>query len=285
MLPVIEMFHSIQGEGKYTGVPSFFIRVSGCNLRCVFKGSMCDTPYSSFNPEKSKYDSMENLVTEFIKLSQQYPKTTHIVITGGEPMLYAKDIQEFLKTVHYRESQSEFSKNYAVTIETNGTLPALRAWESEETDEDGIHYIEYIDTYSISPKLSTSTDYKCKVIDKKTMERHEKTRINYDSLTSYIKYVKDVEDLVGDNFPDLQLKFVYSGEDSVAEIKDILAELIHNSGCDCDWLNSKVMLMPEAVTNDQLQAHQKECIDVCLKEGWRFCDRLHIRVWNDKRGV
>lgn len=279
MLPVIEMFHSVQGEGKYTGVPSFFIRVSGCNLRCVFKGSMCDTPYSSFNPEKSKYDSMETLVAEFIKLSQEYPKTTHIVITGGEPMLYSKDISEFLKSVYFLESQGEFSKDYKVTIETNGTLPALRPWESVETDEDGLHYIQYIDTYSISPKLSTSVDHECKVIDKRTMERHNLIRINYYELASYIKYVQDVPEA------DFQLKFVYSGKDSLEEIKEILDELMHSSGCDWDWLNSKVMLMPEAVTNEQLQTHQMECIEVCLKEGWRFCDRLHIRVWGDKRGV
>jgi organic radical activating enzyme len=42
--PVLEMFHSIQGEGIFTGAPSIFIRVAGCNLRCVFKGSRCDTP-------------------------------------------------------------------------------------------------------------------------------------------------------------------------------------------------------------------------------------------------
>ena len=240
---------------------------------------MCDTHYSSFNPEKSKYDSMETLLAEFIKLSREYPKTTHIVITGGEPMLYSKDICEFFKSVYFLESQGEFSKDYQVTIETNGTLPALRPWESIDTDADGLHFVQYIDTYSISPKLSTSVDHECKVIDKKTMERHNLTRINYASLASYIKYVNDVPEA------DFQLKFVYSGEDSVGEIKEILDELMHSSGCDWDWLNSKVMLMPEAVTNEQLQAHQLECIEVCLKEGWRFCDRLHIRVWGDKRGV
>ena len=52
MLKVNEMFCSIQGEGIYAGVPSFFVRTVGCNLKCVFKNSTCDTPYTSFNPEK-----------------------------------------------------------------------------------------------------------------------------------------------------------------------------------------------------------------------------------------
>ena len=55
VIPVLEMFVSIQGEGKYTGEPSLFIRVSGCNLRCVFGGTRCDTPYSSFETEKPIY--------------------------------------------------------------------------------------------------------------------------------------------------------------------------------------------------------------------------------------
>ena len=53
MLKVNEMFGStIQGEGMYAGIPSIFVRTNGCNLKCVFKDSICDTSYTSFNPEK-----------------------------------------------------------------------------------------------------------------------------------------------------------------------------------------------------------------------------------------
>ena len=62
MLKVNEMFGStIQGEGMYTGIPSIFVRTNGCNLKCVFKDSICDTSYTSFNPEKPLYDNWDEI--------------------------------------------------------------------------------------------------------------------------------------------------------------------------------------------------------------------------------
>ena len=60
-LPISETFFSVQGEGKLTGVPSFFIRTSGCNLRCTW----CDTPYASWNPERT-IRSVDELVDEVV---------------------------------------------------------------------------------------------------------------------------------------------------------------------------------------------------------------------------
>jgi 7-carboxy-7-deazaguanine synthase len=255
MLPVIEMFHSIQGEGEMQGVPSFFIRVSGCNLRCVFKNTICDTPFSSFKPEKGLYDSMEHLVMEFNKLRKQHPNTNHIVITGGEPMLYQDLLVEFL-------SQLDEEEYFHTTIETNGSLAITN---DELTD--------FVDLWSISPKLSTSVDHDCKFLTEEQRDRHDKARINIDNLAAYLNSW----------CTNTQLKFVYSGEDSVKEIKDILNKL--DDYVDEPDLNDLVMLMPEATTQDHLKEKQLECAEVCMKEGWRFCDRLHIRVWGDKRGV
>ena len=138
MLPVIELFTSIQGEGKYSGVPSHFLRVSGCNLRCVFKDTVCDTPYSSFKPEKSLYKTMDDLVKAFKDLQTQYPNVKHLVVTGGEPLLYKKDLEEFLSLV--------YEDDMVITIETNGTLPILNPLGNKYR----------IALYSVSPKLSTS---------------------------------------------------------------------------------------------------------------------------------
>jgi 7-carboxy-7-deazaguanine synthase len=80
---ISEVFQSIQGEGELTGVPSVFIRTSGCNLRC----SWCDTPYASWNPE-GEQRSVEQLVAAV----EAFPATRHVVLTGGEPMI-AKEMQ------------------------------------------------------------------------------------------------------------------------------------------------------------------------------------------------
>lgn len=256
-LPVIELFHSIQGEGIWTGEPSIFVRVTGCNLRCVFKDSICDTSYTSFNPEKPIFADMDQLEFAIGTLKAQYPNTKHLVITGGEPMLYKDGIMELLDRISYLD--------FYVTVETNGTKGIIRKLK----DDFG-----YVNLYSISPKLSTSVDATCKFLTPAQRDRHAEQRINYPSLSEYF------------NSPytgEVQLKFVYSGESSVLEIKNIINEL--NTKWKCNIANDQILLMPEGATKDQLEANSLACVEVCMKEGWRFCDRLHIRIWNDKKCV
>src|SRR3954470_5283078 len=96
---VAELFYSIQGEGKLTGLPSFFVRASGCNLRC----SWCDTDYASWNPE-----GREMSIAEILDAWRNH-KSHHIVLTGGEPMIMP-DIADLA---------SAFKKeNCHITVET-----------------------------------------------------------------------------------------------------------------------------------------------------------------------
>ncbi len=100
---IAEVFHSIQGEGRLTGVPSVFVRTSGCNLRCWF----CDTPYTSWTPEGDER-SVDSLITEVRNFSCE-----HVVITGGEPML-VKDVATLAGQLK--------SLGHHITIETAGTV-------------------------------------------------------------------------------------------------------------------------------------------------------------------
>ncbi len=269
MLPVIEMFASIQGEGKYSGVPSYFVRVSGCNLRCVFKDSVCDTPYSSFSPEKSPWGTMDELVANFKGMQEKFPNVHHLVVTGGEPLLYKKDLEEFLTRVYDDEM--------IITIETNGTLPILNPLNG--------HF--KISLYSVSPKLSTSVGEPGVVegheYTKEMRDRHERLRINYKNLIDIVM-----------SSSDYQFKFVYSGPECVDEIVRIYKEmgkLVKKE--DSQFFNFYIkhhpnrhtMLMPEGIKSSQLDAKTQEIADVCVKRGWTYTDRLHIRIWDNKRGV
>lgn len=123
---VSETFVSLQGEGKLTGVPSWFCRLSGCNLRCGW----CDTPYASWAPEGTKR-SLESLIDE-----ARESGVRHAVLTGGEPMIFG-----ILPTLcaHLRDAGMH------ITIETAGTV----------FPEDWADLA--CDLMSLSPKLANST--------------------------------------------------------------------------------------------------------------------------------
>lgn len=118
-MKISEIFYSVQGEGMLAGVPSVFVRSSGCNLRCTW----CDTPYTSWQPEGAEW-TIDSIVQEV----NGY-RAAHVVITGGEPMI-APAIAELTRSLTQH-----------ITIETAGTVFAdVRC-----------------DLMSISPKLANST--------------------------------------------------------------------------------------------------------------------------------
>src|SRR4030095_13061860 len=120
---ISEIFYSIQGEGELTGMPSVFVRTSGCNLRC----SWCDTPYASWNPEGEPRS-----VAQIAAAVDAHPQAKHVVLTGGEPMI-AKDM---------RAPPAETKKaGRHITIETPATVAP-----------EGIA----CDLASLSPKLLNS---------------------------------------------------------------------------------------------------------------------------------
>lgn len=104
--PIAEIFHSLKGEGIWTGYPMTFIRLAGCNLACEF----CDTDIST-----------KSLMTveEIIKEVKALPQVNKLVITGGEPLIH--DLEPLLRGL-------DDSGTYAFHLETNGTLPVLQNW-------------------------------------------------------------------------------------------------------------------------------------------------------------
>ncbi len=129
MLYLVEHFYSIQGEGKYTGTPSLFFRFGGCNMKCegfacseVASNGIevlgCDTVYA-VNKEHFSHNwiPIQNS-KELLAVLDQYtlPNAVDIVLTGGEPLIYADDVifVEFLEELSKR--------GHTITFETNGSL-------------------------------------------------------------------------------------------------------------------------------------------------------------------
>ena len=148
-MKIAEIFHSIQGEGKLSGVPSVFVRASGCNLRCTW----CDTPYASWDPEGENL-SVEQIVAQVGKYSSK-----HVVLTGGEPMIMPEiePLCDHLK-----------ARDYHITMETAGT----------------VHQPVMIDLASVSPKLANSTPLERE--GGRFAAAHEKNRLNIPVIQQFI---------------------------------------------------------------------------------------------------
>ncbi|MCE2693642.1 7-carboxy-7-deazaguanine synthase QueE [Prosthecobacter sp.] len=147
---ISEIFYSVQGEGTLVGVPSVFVRTSGCNLRCGW----CDTPYASWKPEGTEM-SMEAI----LEAVEACP-TRFVVVTGGEPMV-AKEMPRLLAKLR------EAGKH--ITIETAGTIAP-----------EGVA----CDLASISPKLAHSTPDEA-LAGKAWVEKHERLRLQPEVLRAW----------------------------------------------------------------------------------------------------
>src|ERR1043165_4534894 len=109
LMKVAEIFYSIQGEGKLAGMPSAFVRASGCNLRCVW----CDTPYASWEPEGEGV-SVDEIVRRVIAYGGR-----HTVVTGGEPMIMP-DIGELCERL--KEAGQHVTMETAATGDAPGRV-------------------------------------------------------------------------------------------------------------------------------------------------------------------
>jgi 7-carboxy-7-deazaguanine synthase len=147
---IAEIFQSIQGEGRLMGVPSTFIRTSGCNLRCRW----CDTAYTSWQPEGHWLRVVE-VLDRVARGSAR-----HVVVTGGEPLL-APRIEELCSGLKERD--------YHITLETAATVFKPLA----------------CDLASLSPKLSNSTPHDRE--GGRFVARHERLRWRPDVIQEFMR--------------------------------------------------------------------------------------------------
>lgn len=252
-MQVLEIYEMVQGEGGLMGVPGILIRTSGCNLRCEYKDpstgvvTRCDTPYSSWSPEKG--DSLS--VKEIVKRCKK-TKLNHVVISGGEPYLQP-DLSKVVDELQWN--------NFHVTIETNGTI-----------------YKENVccDLYSVCPKLLNSIPLKSP-----EKEIHEKSYRNIENIVKNLMNVLDyqIKFVVNKAEDEIEIKTF------IKKLNSYIKKSFFNLSTDEKIDPSKIYLMPEGIGSSELNKSAKICQEIAIRNNWRYSDRLHVRVWGHKRGV
>lgn len=283
-LKVSELFYSLQGEGRYQGVPSIFLRTFGCNFTCSGFGKLpgelgeerlavdptkysdykqlplvktgCDS-YASWDPRfkhLSKFFDHEELAVQMLDLSPVGWNGVHLVITGGEPLLpgWQKQYPELLDRL-YTDGLRH------ITFETNGT--------QELTDEFYQwfeHYgFQFEVTFSISPKLSASGESRSEAVNVKAVDDYYAVTKRYCAEGSEIYF-----------------KFVVDHEDHVNEVVDVMEEYRRVVG---PW--NPVYLMPVGGTGDLYYVNNKAVAEMALAYGYRYSPRLQVDLWKNAWGT
>jgi len=247
-----EEFFSIQGEGKYAGVPSYFLRTGGCNLSCEGFGAKykiekrecvgCDT-YFAVDSRFSKYWKRVDNADKFIQnLNREFKKIgylPHVVITGGEPLLYYRD------RVFYKVIEWLIKKKIEVTFETNGTV-----------EIDFRKYPAYKEAiFALSIKLSNSKE-------------PFKKRINFRAIDSIVKNAKE-------SF----FKFTLTKQLIETTALEEIAIVTQN------YQNPTIYCMPLGESRATIWHNDRAVFEFCMEYGFYYSDRLHIRIFDTTQGV
>jgi len=282
-IKIAELFYSIQGEGRYMGVPSVFLRTFGCNFRCAGFGmplgtisgeadvlaekqikynkwktynelplvsTGCDS-YASWHPDFKNLSPMLTVDAIADRCRDILPGAswgdTHLVITGGEPLLGWQRSYPELLTLPFMADLKE------LTFETNGTqeLSAsfynfLAGWKAQNPEREI--------TFSVSPKLSISGEAHAEAVRPKIVCEYEEVGTAY-------------------------LKFVVAHDTDLQEIEDTVAEY-REAG-----FKGHIYLMPCGGVESVYGLNNRAVAEMAMQKGWRYSDRLQVPLFKNEWGT
>jgi organic radical activating enzyme len=279
-LKVSELFYSIQGEGRFMGVPSVFLRTYGCNFTCggfgMPKGELsserdviaikaedytdykslplvstgCDS-YASWDPRfkhLSPVIATDSIVDSIMDiLPHKRWMDEHLVITGGEPLLgWQRAYPDLL-------SNSKMTSLKEITFETNGTQELSNEFK-EYLNKWKMHREKNALTFSVSPKLSISGEKWEEAICPEIVRQYESVGFVY-------------------------LKFVVASEEDIQEAEKAVKEFRAGG------FRGPVYLMPCGGVESLYNMNAKNVAIAAMNRGWRYSDRLQVPLFKNEWGT
>jgi organic radical activating enzyme len=276
-IKIAELFYSIQGEGRYMGVPSVFLRTFGCNFKCAGFGmprgdlsqeanninplefktynelplvsTGCDS-YASWDPRFKDLspmlttDAIADRITEILPFNEW--KDEHLVITGGEPLLgWQRAYPDLL--LHPKMADLK-----EITFETNGTQPLSE--EFKACLLDWTHWRPREITFSVSAKLPCSGEVWEEAILPEVVCEYEQVGTAY-------------------------LKFVIATEQDFADAECAIAAY-RRAG-----FKGHVYLMPVGGVESVYTLNNRTVADLAMKNGLRYSDRLQVPLFKNEWGT
>lgn len=261
ILPINELYVAVQGEGSRAGRPTIVIRTLGCTHRCWFQeeGGYCDAWNNSWKLEKGKYTFQD-----IIEMYNNNPHITEMMLTGGAPTMHPDLVLSLLSLCE--------DKGLFMTMETEGSHYLDFGTSRNHFDIEYPRFQRNL-LISLSPKFSNSipkignTTPWGTTVTQKTVDKHNKDRMNYEVMEKWIK-----------NY-EYHYKPVWDGEDTKTwnEIRYSISRL--------KIPNDRVWLMPAGDSRDKLIATYPKVIQACQTYGYNFSPRPHIIAFDQDRLV
>ena len=288
-----EIFKSVQGEGRFVGVPSVFFRTFGCNFHCHGFGQPRDKskwlkpewmPYNTMNLSGIKnvkdlpvteigcdasaswsarykhimsWKPVEDIAKEILSYTPEGKWTCstgqdiHFIITGGEPMLWQRELQQLIRQPEFRDLKNITFETNCTQVFKNGFDKFMHGLTAGDYTKQPVHV-----TWSTSPKLSISGEERKKAI-------RPEVAYQYSQIPN----------------THLYFKFVVMDEQDIEEV-DIARKAYSDVGVEAD-----IYLMPVGATVEGQYKTGRQVAEICLKYGYKFSPRLHVDLFGNKWGT